>query len=179
MLNKFCFFLSLSTGSLIIGVFNVFYGLFTLVVQTRQAVHPLSYRPEVDEMEHVVSVLYTEDSIFTMQLLFGFYLIYGTLKEKQGFVFASMVLHLALAAYSAFFVVFAMLTMISRSQITDEYSLPNGEQIANEALKIPIFMYFAFVIYGRHEELTNKSPQLMESFTRGHNTSEPEELNSS
>uniref|UniRef100_A0A0A9YFY3 Uncharacterized protein n=1 Tax=Lygus hesperus TaxID=30085 RepID=A0A0A9YFY3_LYGHE len=181
MLSRFCFFLSLNTGSVIIGVMNLLYGLITLVVEINKAERPMPlHNHEVeDEMENVVNLVYTEDSIFTIQFLFGFYLIYGTLKEKQAFLFASMLLHLALVAYSSFFVGFAILTMLTHSRFTseDENSLPNGEEIANEALKIPMMMYFAFIIYGRHEELANKSPQLMESVSRVHSDSDPEEIN--
>ncbi|KAF6212439.1 hypothetical protein GE061_012962 [Apolygus lucorum] len=170
MLRKFCFFLSLTTGTIIIGVLNVIYGIHSVIVQISNGEYHHSTNQE-GEMERIVEILYTENSLYSMQFLFGFYLIYGTLKEKQTFIFASMLLHLAFVAYSSCFVAFSIITMV-----TFENSLPNNEQVANEALKIPFFMYLTFVIYGRHEELETKSPTLMEPLNRENNDSDMEEI---
>uniref|UniRef100_A0A0A9W6G8 Protein ycf2 n=1 Tax=Lygus hesperus TaxID=30085 RepID=A0A0A9W6G8_LYGHE len=183
MLSKFCFFFSLNTGTIIIGVLNVLYGMHSVVEQI--AAEEAHHRTREEEKfsilasspnnmpDRSVEILYTENSLYTMQFLFGLYLIYGTVKEKQTFIFASMLLHLAFVAYASIFVAFAIITTL----ISQRKSLPNSEEIANEALKLPCFMYFVFIIYSRHEELAIKSPTLMVPLNRGNNDSDIEEIN--
>lgn len=148
--DKFCFFLSLSSGAVVIGLTNVLYGLLQLWLEMYLAF--TMFHLARSEPEPEIDVLYANNTLPTMQVLFGFYLIYGSTKEKPSVLLATIILHLAFVAHSVVFIGFALYEIEERSA--------HGwfeTQLLDEALRIPVMLYFAFIVYGRMEEVEKAS----------------------
>ncbi|BET00818.1 Hypothetical protein NTJ_13634 [Nesidiocoris tenuis] len=173
VLEKFCFFLSLSTGTLIIGILNLMYGLLHAIVEVEIALS--SYRMRLDDEKqkyaHTVSVVFSDNSIPSMQLIFGAYLIYGTIRAKPTFLFATVFVQLAIMAYSSCFLVFAILVLVVK-----EEKVANPGQIINELCKIPVLMYFVSVIHSHYEKMTTQSPPFVDQLNRRRDTADGDEI---